>query len=514
MTDATTADDHLAGAAATPAAPVGLPEFAWRPVTGIALALAALLIAFSGRYGYHRDELYFLACGQHLAWGYPDQPPLVPLLARLMWDIAPNSLVVLRLPSAVASFLLILLTGLTARELGGRRAAQALAAAGMAVSPLTIGSGHLLSTTTFDLPAWALAIWLIIRILRTGDDRLWLAVGVATGIGLFASDLIAFLLVSVVISLAITGPRQAFKSVWLYAGGAIAVALWTPYLIWQAAHGWPELAVAHSIATGGSGTSEPRWAILPYQLLLFEYLTPVWVAGLVRLLRGDALRWCRALGVSFFVAVVIFEVTGGKPYYLAGFFPLLLGAGAQATVAWFGREHRRLRIGLVTAALVLNLTALPVVLPVIPAADLHDTPIVKLNYDAGETVGWPAFVREIADVYHTLPASQRASAIVLGSNYGEAGAVDHFGPADGLPAAYSGDNGFYDWGPPPASAATAVAVGFSRSQLAPYCGSLRLAAHLDNHLGVSDDEQDAPVWICSALRAPWASIWPHLRYLG
>ncbi len=438
----------------------------------------------------------------------------MPLLARLMWDIAPNSLVILRLPSAAASFLLILLTGLTACELRAGRAAQALAAVCMAVSPLAIGSGHLLSTTTFDLPAWALAIWLIVRILRTGADRLWLAVGVATGVGLFASDLIAFLLVSVVISLAITGPRRAFRSVWLYAGGAIAVGMWIPYLIWQATHGWPELAVAHSIATGGSGTSAPRWAILFYQVVLFEYLTPVWVAGLVRLLRGDDLRWCRALGVSFFVAVVIFVITGGNPYYLGGFFPLLMSAGAQATVAWFGRGRRRLRIGLVTAAAVLNLTALPVVLPIVPAADLHDTPVVKLNYDAGETVGWPVFVREIAAVYHALPASQRASAIVLGSNYGEAGAVDHFGPTDGLPAAYSGHNGFYYWGPPPASAATAVAVGFSRSQLTPYCGSLRLAAHLNNHLGVSDDEQDAPVWVCSALRAPWTSIWPHPRDFG
>ena len=262
-----------AGAAWPPAA---LPEFARGPVIAAALVLAVLLMAFSGRYGYHRDELYFLACGRHLAWGYPDQPPLVPALARLMSDLAPASLVVLRLPSAVASAALVVLTALTARELGAERAAQALAAVCVAVAPLVIGAGHLLSTTTFDLPAWALASWLILRILRTGNDRLWLAVGVVTGAGLLASDLIAFLLFAVLVGLAVTGPRRPFGSPWLYAGGVIAVAMWAPYLAWQASHRWPELAVAASIAGGGSGTSAPRWALLPYQLLLVGvWLSPV-----------------------------------------------------------------------------------------------------------------------------------------------------------------------------------------------------------------------------------------------
>ena len=492
----------------------GLPGFAWRPVCGAALALAALLVAFSARYGYHRDELYFLAAGHHLAWGYPDQPPLVPLLARAMSALAPMSLVVLRLPSAVASAALVVLTGLIARELGGERRAQALAAACVAVAPLTIGAGHLLSTTTFDLPAWALAGWLIIAILRTGNDRLWLGVGLVTGIGLFDSDLIAFLLLAVVVGLAIAGPRRPFGSIWLYAGGVIAAAMWVPYLAWQASHGWPELAIARSIASGGSGTSAPRWEILPFQLVLLGLVAPVWVAGLVRLLRGDALRWCRALGVAFIVLLIVFTVTGGKPYYLGGMFTVVLAAGAQPTLDWVRRRRSRRRAGLLTAAVLLTLAEIPVTLPLVPVADLHKTPIVALNYDAGETVGWPAYVGEIAAVYRSLPAGQRSAAIVLGSNYGEAGAVAHYGPADGLPAAYSGHNGFWYWGPPPASARTAIAVGFGRAQLTPFCGNLRLAAHLDNHVGVQDDEQGAPVWVCSALRAPWTRIWPRLRSLG
>ena len=501
-----------AGGAGPEAAP--LPGFAAGPVISAAVALAALLAAFSGRYGYHRDELYFLAAGRHLAWGYPDQPPFVAVVARLMSAIAPGSLVALRLPSAVAAAALVVLTGLIARELGGGRTAQGLAAVSIAVTPVALGSGHLLSTTTFGLPAWALAGWLIIRILRTGADRLWLAVGLVTGAGLFDSDLIAFLLSAVVVGMLVAGPRERLRSPWLYAGGALALAMWAPYLAWQASNGWPELAVARSIASGGSGTSAPRWELVPYQLLLAGFVAPIWVAGLVRLLRGPALRWCRALGVAFIVLAVVFTIAGGKPYYLFGMTPVLLAAGAQPAVDWIGRGRRRLRAGLLTAAVALSLTALPVVLPVVPVGDVHKTGIVALNYDAGETIGWPAYVREIAGVYRSLPPAQRASAIVLASNYGEAGAVLRFGPADGLPGAYSGHNGFWYWGPPPAWATSAVAVGFGRGTLASFCGTLRLAAHLNNDLGVHDDEQGAPVWVCSALRGSWASIWPSLKSFG
>ena len=502
-----------AGAGSPPAA---LPDFAKGPVIVAALVLAALLIAFSGRYGYHRDELYFLAAGRHLAWGYPDQPPLVPLLARLMSDLAPASLMVLRLPSAVASAALVLLTGLIARELGAERVAQALAAICVAAGPLVIGAGHLLSTTTFDLPAWALASWLILRILRTGNDRLWLVAGVVTGAGLLASDLIAFLLFAVIAGLAVTGPRRPFGSSWLYAGGAIAVAMWAPYLAWQASHGWPQVAVAQSIAGGGSGTSAPRWTLLPYQLLLAGVaLSPVWVAGVVRLLRGQALRWCRAFGVTFIVLVIVLTVTGGKPYYLGAMFPVLLAAGAQPAVDWARRGRARLRTGLLVAALILTpLITIPVALPAVPVADLHRTSIVAVNYDAGETIGWPAYLRQIAAVYWSLPAAQRSKTIVVGSNYGEAGAVDHLGRPYGLPAAYGVHNAYWYWGPPPASATAAVAVGFGRPTLTPVCGTLRLAAHLNNHLGVNDDEQGAPVWLCSTLRHPWTAIWPRLRNLG
>ena len=318
---------------------------------------------------------------------------------------------------------------------------------------------------------WALLCWLIVRILHTGHDRLWLAAGLVIGVGLADSDLVAFLAAAVVAGLAISGPRRPFTSAWFYAGGALALAMWAPYLVWQAR------------------------------------------AGLVRLFRDRALRWCRALGVAYLVLAGLFLVTGGKPYYLGGMFPLLLAAGAGPVVGWLGRGRRRLRTGLISAAVALSLTAVPLILPVLPVADLRSTPIVQVNYDAGETVGWPAYVREIAAVYGSLPAARRPSTVVLASNYGEAGAAGRYGRAAGLPPAYSGDNGYWYWGPA-AGASAAVAVGFDRATLAGFCGGLRLAARLNNHLGVANQEQGAPVWVCSQLRAAWTASWPRLRDFG
>jgi hypothetical protein len=489
-----------------------LPDFALWPVAAVAGLLTVVLIALSGRYGYHRDELYFIECGKHLAWGYPDQPPLVPLIARLMTALAPGSIVLLRLPSAIASGLLVLLTGLLTRELGGRRTAQVLAGAVIAVAPLVLGSGHLLSTTTFDLPAWALLCLILLRILRTGERRLWPLAGLVAGVGLMDNDLVASLIAAVVVGIAVAGPRATFRSGWFYAGGAIALAIWSPYLAWQASHGWPELSLERSIAAGNSGSSAPWWLIVPEQLALVPvYFAPVWIAGLVRLFRDPELRWCRAVGVAYPVLAVAFMLTGGKPYYLAGMFPVLLAAGAQSAVDWVGRVGKPRR-RLVAVGLALSLLELPVTLPVLPVSVVHDTPIVALNYDAGETIAWPTFVGEIAAVYRSLPPAQRAHAIVLTRNYGEAGAVDRYGPADGLRAAYSGHNGFWYWGPPPASAATAVVVGYDRSQLS-FCTSVRLAVTLNNHLGVSNQEQGTPVWICQPSRS-WAAIWPSQRFFG
>ena len=257
----------------------GRPPLATAPVTGLAVVLAGLLLAVSGRYGYHRDELYFLRAGREAAFGYVDQPPLTPLLAAAMDTLAPGSLLALRLPSALAAAGVVVLTGLLAREVGGGRTAQVLAAASMGVSAVLLLAGHLLSTTTLDLLVWTALSWLLVRALRDGGPW-WLAVGAVTGIGLLNKLHPAFLVAAVLVGVMAVGPRAAFRSPWPWAGGLVALALWAPNLVWQALNGWPQLRLAEAIAAGSSGTSEPWYLFLPFQLVLVSpLLVPIWASG-------------------------------------------------------------------------------------------------------------------------------------------------------------------------------------------------------------------------------------------
>jgi hypothetical protein len=309
------------------------------------------------------------------------------------------------------------------------------------------------------------------------------------------------------------GPRRIFASPWIYAGAVLAVALWTPYLLWQAHHSWPELTIAKSIANGQSGTSVPRPAFLPNEILMVGFFfTPMYIAGVGRLLRNPMYRWCRSLGVAWIVMNVVFIAQAGKPYYLAPIFPVVFAAGAPWFLEWSERKPSRR-----TApqwAVGLSMVGFLITLPIVPLAALHDTPIVAANYDAGETVGWPSFVHEIADVYDSVPSGQRTQTVILGSNYGETGAVDRYGPGLGLPTAYGVSNATWLWGPPPATMTEVEAIGFDRDQLTPYFSSVRLATKLNNHVHVDDDEQSAPVWICSGMQSSWTTIWPKLKDYG
>jgi hypothetical protein len=491
---------------------------AWRPLAAVSGAVAAVLVLTSGGYGYHRDELYFLRAGRHLAFGYVDQPPLTPLVARAASEVFGESLVGLRLASALAAGVVVLLTGLLARELGAGPAAQVLAAACMGVSAYLLAVGHLLSTSTFDLLAWTALCWLLVRALRDGGAT-WLAVGAVAGVGLQNKALPAFLLAAVVAALLVVGPRAPMLgrvlNRYALAGAAIALIIWAPHLAWQAAHGWPQLALSRAIAAGSSGTSEPWWLLLPFQLVLVgPLLVPVWAIGWWRLARDQALRPFRAFALAYPMLAAIFMLTGAKPYYLAGMYPLLLAAGAAPVVDWVRAGARGRAVLLGAALAVTGAVNAVLVLPLVPVQHLADTPIVDIRYDTGETVGWPELVRTVADVHAALPAAERATAVVLTRNYGQAGAVDRFGPRLGLPTAYSGHNSYADWGPPPETAATVIVVGYGRAELARWCGRVELAARGDNGLGVDNDEQGTPVWTCRDRLASWVELWPDLRRVG
>jgi 4-amino-4-deoxy-L-arabinose transferase-like glycosyltransferase len=353
-------------------------------------------------------------------------------------------------------------------------------------------TGHLLSTTTFDVLAWAAIAWLAVRAVRRDQPRLWLIAGVVLGVALLGKPLPVFLAAALAGGVLIAGPRRLLREPWVWAGAAVALLVWAPWLVWQADRGWPQLEVSDAIAAGGSTSSQPRWAFLPFQFLLAgPPLAPIWIAGLVRLFRDRELRF---LGWTWVLLAIAFLVTGGKPYYLAGLLPLLFAAGAIAVERWFAPVVAAIAATAAVSALIA--------LPILPTAAVG--PVLAMNPDVGETIGWPSVARQVEQAH----AAAGPSAVVLAANYGLAGAIDRFSSL----RAYSGHNAWADWGTPPGRAGPVVAVGFGRPP--PVLPGCTLHARIRSPHDVDNDENGSPIWICDAPRRPWREVWPELRRLG
>jgi hypothetical protein len=481
----------------------------------VAAAAFAVEMAVSARYGYHRDELYFLEARRHPAFGYVDQPPLTPLAARLVALLSANSLVGLRVLPALGLSALVLLTAGMSRILGAGRAGQVLAAVCVAGCAEYLGCMHLLSTTTPDFVAWAILLYLVLRLLDSGEPRWWLAIGLCAGVAAEAKWTIWFLAAAVLAGFALTPQRRLLRSRYLLAGAVIAAALAAPDLIWQAAHGWPNLEVFRALQSAAGHNRATYWQA---QVLFTGLaLTPIWVAGLIWGLRSDPARRFRPAVMGAALAIAAQFLLGGKAYYSGGAYTVLLAAGSVPAGRWLfpgpgtGAARRRGRWTLLAAGAVVTLAAVPIAIPVLPAVTLHTVPLQTINYDLAETIAWPREVGLIAREYDALPAAQRDRTTILTGNYGEAGAVDRYGPGLGLPAAYSGSNNFWLWGPPPAADRSAIAINLDPSFLRREFAHVRQIGTFYNGLGVSDDEQGAAVYLATGLRESWARAWPAFR---
>ena len=484
------------------------PPVAWRPLTLLAAGYAVVLLVASVGYGYHRDELYFIFLGSHPAAGYIDQPPLAPLLAGLMDRLGGGSLPVLRAPAALAGGLIVLVTGLITREVGGRRAAQLLAAASMACSAILFAGSHLATTTIYDLLAWTILSWLVVRALRDGG-RTWLLVGVGLGVALENKSLVLFLVLALLIGVVAVGPRTLFTSRWVWLGALLTLILWAPNVWWQVTNGLPQLEMSQQIASGSSGTSAPRELLVPMQLVLVApFLAPIWLLGLWRLARDPRLLTWRCFAVAYPVVLAVGLVTGGKPYYVAGLHPVLLAAGSVPIAQWVGQLRRPVafRWGLGLALLASVAVNATLFLPVLPADRVQGTPVQAVNYDAGEQIGWPELAAAVDSARHALPAAEQPAAVALGANYGEAGAVARYLPSM---AAYSGQNSMYALGPPPESTRTAFVMGYPEDKLRSWFHDVHRAGTIDNAAGIDNDEQGRPIWRCSGPTASWSRLWPR-----
>ena len=490
---------------------MGAPRqlFAWRLVLPVAAAELLLLTATANRYGYHRDELYFRVAARHPSFGYDDQPALTPILGRFSeWAFGtdPRGL---RVVSALAMALVVVLVAAIARELGAGSTGQLVAAASTAAGAAVMALGHLLSTSTFDLLAWLATIWLVARILRGGDERQWLLVGVVAGLALENKHLILTLFAALAGGCLLARRSRLARSPWPWAGAVIALAIWLPNLAWQARHGWPQLDLAGKIS--GEDPIGYRAQLLPFQLLLVgPLLAPLWIAGLWWLVRDPEARRFRPIGLAYLLLLGFALVTAAKPYYTAGLLFALLGAGGVVAERRLAAGHGSgLRLG---AVIVLSAAvAAAITLPLVPASAVHATPIPAVNEDAIETIGWPRFAETVASVWRRIPEPGRSRAAIFTGNYGEAGALARYGPALSLPHAYSGHNAFWRFGRPPDGAAPVIVVGYRNPRI-DFVGC-RLETRIDNGLDVENEEQGGGVWVCKAPVRPWSQLWESLRHL-
>jgi hypothetical protein len=469
------------------------------------------LLAVSSAYGFHGDEMYFVVAGQHGALGYIDQPPLTPLLSAASVAVLGVSPTAVRVLPAIEMGLIVVLVALIARDLGGSRRAQLLAAITGALSGY-LGAGHLDTTTDPDLLAWAVVMWLLVKLLAGGDRRLWLALGVTTGIGLENKDTLLFLGAALAVGLVLTRRWDVVRSPWAWAAIGIAFLLWAPNLAWQATNGWPQLAMARAIA----GYADDNRAQVVPLLWLFTgpLLFPVSVAGLGWILLSKAAARWRTIGIAALVALAAVVVTGGKAYYAIGSVPVFMAAGAMLADRWLARGHLRVKAaGFATAAALSGAFIALLTLPILPVATYAKSGLPAAVPDTANEIGWPEFVSTVEAVVASLPADERARAMILTNDYSEASPLVLLG--HGLPPVYSGHNSYWSWGPPPADRTIVVHVGDWRpTDYRAYFTGCHDVATIDNGVGIDNGEQGEAVSVCTGLRQPWSVMWPALRTIS
>lgn len=482
-------------------------------------AVVLLLMLVSNRYGFHRDELYFIESGHHLAWAEPDNPMLVPYLAAGWHALVGGRLWAFRILPALSAAGYVLVSGLIAREVGGRPRHQVAASIATASTGLVLAAGHLFSTLSFDMTVSAAAVWLLIMAVRTRGWLPWLLAGLATGIAMEIRMMAIFIIASCLIAILIMGPRSlAGPKVW--ASAAIALALAAPNLIWQAVHGWPMRQIATNIAAGGSTSSTPRAALVPEQMLLVgPIIIVVAIVGIVWLFRKARRSQLGWIATGYLIFLVIMLITGGKSYYPAPFIPALLAAGAIPLLDVIAQRPWRKIVALVVVIISAIITA-NLTLPLWPPGSAGFRVGVAVNPDSAETVGWDGYVHTVAEVARSIPAARRPTTVIITSNYGEAGALARarrLATPDGreLPPVYSGHNGFGLWGPPPSPTNTVIMVGEQQpGDLRRWFANCRTVTHLRSPDGVDNQEAGAPVRICTGPSRPWPELWPEFRHLS
>jgi hypothetical protein len=491
----------------------------------IAAVDLAMHLALSGRYGYWIDELYFIACGEHLAWGYVDHPPLIAVVAKLSRLLLGDSLLALRLLPALSIALLVLLTGWMARAFGGGRAAQVIAAVAAFVVPAFAVFGSVLTTNSFEPLFWMSCAYLTIRMAQGVSPRLWLALGAVAGVGLLNKHSMAFFAAALVAGLLLSPQRRLLWNRCFWLGGLVTVLIAAPHLLWQARHGWPTvelLANAHRFQHQPVTPLEFVWGQIQ---IIHPFLFPVWIAGLYFFLADARGARFRFLGWTFVVLFLTFLSVQAKTYYLAPVYPMLLAAGG-VVIEQAMPAARRVRVTSgVVAILLLGWVAIaPYVLPILPIHLLprymdmlgvkevrpETRPMGNVPQIFADMLGSEELVAEVARVYAGLTPDERHHAVLWGRDFGVAGAIDYFGRAYGLPRAISGHQNYYLWRPPGQSGELMIAVGIPEQYLLPWFTGVESVGTVRCDLCMPD-RQVMHITVCRGLKVPLDEFWPLVK---
>lgn len=493
------------------------------------LAAVVIHLLWIHGYGYFRDELYYLACARHPAWGYVDQPPLSIWLLWAVTHTLGTSLPAIRLLPALTAGGVVLVTGLMAEALGGEWFAQTLAMVAALVAPVFLGIGSFYSMNIFDVLVWTLAAYLLIRIFGAGEARWWPWLGLLLGLGLLNKISVLWLAFGLAVGLLLTSQRRWLKQPGPWVAGGIAGVLFLPYVLWQIPHHWATLEFMRN-ATGEKMAAVSPAAFLGSQILTMHPLTlPIWLAGLVFYLGMRDGRPFRPLGIAFLTVLVLLVVNGkSRAGYLAPAYPMLFAAGAVVIARALARPRLAiLRPAALAVLLVGGVVTAPLAMPILPvpayvryARALGVAPSTEENKRIGvlpqyfaDMQGWPQMVASIAAVYNRLPAAERADAAIFTGNYGEAGAIDLFGARFGLPYAISGHNNYWIWGPGDASGRVVVLLASESSlpRLRTIFDSVQEAGRVDcGDCMPYEDHQ--PIFVARGLKLPMAQLWPRLKH--
>ena len=489
----------------------------------IACARLALYLYVGGRYGYFIDELYFIACSNHLAWGYVDIAPLVALVVKISRLLFGDSTQSIRLFAALAGAASILLTGRLARELGGGRFAQGLAALSLFLAPVVLSVSNYISMNALELPIWLGCVLLIVRIVRTGNQKLWLWVGLLAGIGLNNKYSMAFLGAGIAGGLLLTAERRMFLKPWIWLAGLLAFLFAVPNLVWNIQNQFPFLQMMAN-----------RTANVPYHslasffvrqvVLLSPVSLPVWLCGLGWYLFDREGKRYRTIGCAFLIVAAIMLLPATKPYYMLPAYPMLLAAGAVQMESWFSRRGLRwLKPAYVVTLMASGLVALPFGLPVLSPATcahyaeaLHVAPPPMKQAGNGplpaffaNQLGWEEMTRAVASAWWHLPREGRSSTAILARDFGEAGAIDLLGRKYGLPGAISGHQNYYLWGPREYTGESVLAIGFPQQQLAFWFDSVEPVGMVWHPYSMASER--FIIYHCRSPKQPMAALWPAMK---